>query len=185
MKGEKLPYDQNSKSYRKKKYIINIALTTSFFCGAILLIFEINLYRNTLINWAIPTTIFLVSGLIAILPTSTLLEKYYRTRHFFLKLVYNIVAFGGITVYSFIAVNYYFPDSKEDHYKVEIIKTGHLAKGKNGCGPAYAKVEINNADKELIFPCGFELEGYRFVNLTIKKGFLGFEIITSKKATIE
>lgn len=185
LKQDTASYEQTAKADKRKLYIINFILTILFLGGIILTVFEINIYRDTIISWIIPTSIWLLSGLIFIPITSKLLKKYYDTKAFFWQMIFNIGAFGGLLAYSFIALNYYFPTDKEVHNKVQIIKTGHLAKGRHGCGNPYADVRINGVNKELIFPCDFKIEKYNYVLLTVKTGLLGFDIIETKTAVTE
>ncbi len=84
-------------------------------------------------------------------------------------------------VYVFMATNYYFgKNNKIETLQTEILKTGHLAKGKGGCGLPYADVIIKKSDKQLIFPCDFEIEQYKYVDLTLQEGLLGFDVIIAQ-----
>jgi hypothetical protein len=49
----------------------------------------------------------------------------------------------------------------------------------------YAEVIINYIDIKLEFPNNTKLEDYKFVEVDIKKGGLGFYIITNKRVTIQ
>ena len=62
---------------------ININWITSllnllFVVALCLTVLEINIYRNTLVHWAIPTTIWFLTGLILTPLSSNLLEKHYN-----------------------------------------------------------------------------------------------------------
>lgn len=176
----KILVDAQSSKVKKRKYFISAILTFLFFLGIFLTILEIYIYRNTLIVWTIPTLVWISSGLLLTPFTSNLLRVYYDIEGIILQLFFNIVTFGGIICYIFMGLNYYFPIGSEKAYQVEIIKTGTLAKGRNGCGNQYAEVKLKGKDKELVFPCGFELSGNRSVSMTVKLGLLGFDIITGK-----
>ena len=165
------------KTHTRKHYFIYSILTILFIGGIILTVLEINIYRQTLISWTIVTAVWLSSGLIATFFTSNLLTKHYETKGLFLKVVYNTAAFGGIVTYGFMALNFYFPSDYQAIVRTEIIKTGRLAKGRGGCGNPYAGVVLKGRPKELVFPCDYELDKYRYVKLSVKKGLLGFEII--------
>lgn len=82
-------------------------------------------------------------------------------------------------------INYHHPKSAETRIKVQVLNSGHLAKGKSGCATPYVDVNIKGLNKELIFPCDFESEKYKFVNVTIKEGFFGIEILTDKIALVD
>ena len=162
---------------------VNSSLTILFIGALVLTVYEINIYQKTLIHWAIPTTIWFLTGLILTLLTSNFLKKHYKTNGFFLQLVFNVVTWGGLLIFAFMATNYYFPKDNSKTISTKIIRTGRLAKGRNGCGEPYCEVVINNNKKQLVFPCDFDIENYNEIDLTIRKGFWGFDIITDKKPT--
>ena len=186
-KRQKIELRQTTlKLIKNKSSRTNIILSTLFFTGLILTIFEINIYHDTIIDWKIPTAIWFFSGLLTLPFTSKYLVNYYSTTNIFMQLVFTITGFGGLLVFSFMAINYYFSlDSRSEIIRTEILKTGHLAKGRNGCGNPYADVIIKSAEKELIFPCDFDIEKYKFVTLTVKRGLLGFDIVLDKKPSTE
>jgi len=164
-----------------KYKIINYSLAALFLVGITLLVFEISLYRQTLIKWTIPTSIWLITGLLFTPITSRILIKYFGTRPFFLQLVFNVVVFGSITIYIFIASNYYCSlDTKPNTFKAPILKTGHFPFSEYGPGSTHANVQINGFDKELIFSPNLDIEKYKYVIITIKKGLWGFDIIENK-----
>jgi hypothetical protein len=182
-KNPEQEYDALGQPVTTKYKIINFSLAALFLIGITLTVFEINLYRVTIIPLIIPTCIWLISGLAFTPLTSGLLVKYFGTAPYFLRLFFNIIAFGGITVYIFIACNYYISSDNTLHtIKTPILKTGYLAKGRYGCGNPYADVNINGAAKQLIFPCDIIIEEYRYIDLTIRKGLWGFEIIENQTA---
>lgn len=178
-------YEQTLKASKSKINWVSGALTALFIGAIILTVFEIEIYRKTLINWVLPTFIWVSIGLILTPLTSSFLKKYYDTDSFFLRLIFNIVIWGGLVIYSFMATNYYFPRDNSKIIKTKIIKTGHLAKGRYGCGEPYCDVVIDKKEKQLTFPCDFEIEKYNFIELTIKKGLWGFDIIIDKRPTYE
>jgi len=147
-----------------------------FLSGLILTIFEINIYRKTIIDWKIPTGIWFGIGLLQLIWLRKYLAEYYDTKSIIWQLVFSIVSFGGLFTYGFMATNYYLLNENEtEKIKATVIKTGHLAKGKNGCGNPYAHIIIKGKEKELIFPCDFEIEKYKFVTVKLQQGFLGFD----------
>ena len=163
---------------------VNTLLTVLFIGSLYLMGSEFHIYRKTLINWAIPTGIWFGTGLILTPFTSNFLEKHYSTNGFFFQLVFNVVTWGGLIIYSLMATNYYCPNDNSTQITSEIIKTGHLTEGRGGdCSEPYCEVIINSKEKQLVFPCGVEIENYKYVDVTIKRGLLGFDIITDKKLT--
>ena len=174
----------NNTTSPKNKNWINPALTFLFFTGLTLTIFEINIFHLTIIDWRIPTGVWLGVGIFALIFFRKVLREYYDTKNIFLQLVFTVCSFGGLSTYGFMASNYYMNASIEtETLKTEIIKNGHLAKGRSGCGEPYANVIINGAEKQLIFPCDFEIERYRYVNIKLRRGFLGFYLILEQVPT--
>lgn len=139
-------------------------------------VFEINIFRKTLIDWKIPTGIWFGTGFISLVWLRTYLVEYYGTKHILLQLVFSVCSFGGLFTYGFMASNYYLLDKNQVQIiKTTIIETGHLAKGKNGCGNPYARVDIKGTEKELVFPCGFEIDKYKSVSVKLQGGLFGFD----------
>ncbi len=162
---------------------VNSILSVLFIATLYLTVFEIQIYRKTIIHWGILTFIWFSTGLILTPLTSSFLKKYFDTNSFFLQLVFNVVTWGGLLIYAFMATNYYFPSDSSKSITTKIIKTGHLAKGRYGCEEPYCEVVINRIEKQLFFPCDFKIENYNDIDLTIKKGFWGYDIISDKKPT--
>lgn len=175
---------QKNKPVDKNRQWLGYVLIFLFFSGIILTVGEISIYRKTIIDWKIPTAIWLGVGLISVI----YLRKYlgYYTNNIFLQLLFSVCSFGGLLTYSFMATNYYFINNvKTKVIKTPIIKTGHLAKGKNRCEYPYADVNIEGAKKELIFPCDFEIEKFKFVSVSLKPGLWGFDRILGQTPTEE
>ena len=178
-------YQRFFKALTAKINWVNSLLTILFIASILLTVFEIDIYRKTNINSALPIFVWLLTGLVLTPLTGKLLKKYYDTNSIFLQIVFNSVTWGGLLIYSFMATNYYFSCDSSKTITTKIIKTGHLAKGRNGCGEPYCEVVIDNEEKQLVFPCDFDIEKYNYINLTIKKGLWGFDIITDRRPTNE
>ena len=97
-----------------------------------------------------------------------------------LHYIYNIVSFGGIIIFLFMWTNYHYPNQGKIIITTPILSYDHLAKSKNSCGEPYVNIQYKNMNKQLIFPCGTEVEKYGQVYIETKKGFWGFDIITNK-----
>ena len=83
-----------------------------------------------------------------------------------------------------MTLNFSFPYSSISRQKIKIIEKGHLSSFRS-CGNPYARVIINDNNKELIFDCGTNIDKSTNVELTIKNGLLGFDIISNKILTDE
>lgn len=157
-----------------------VFFTILFVVGIASLYFEIELYRQTLIHWLIPTAICILSGIIFIPLTSQKLRKYYHVKNVFILLIYNVVTFGGISIYLLMLGNFVIREDKITKQKSPIQQTGYLAKGKYGCGNPFVEINLNELKKELVFSCGSTVEKYKFVEVETQKGLLGFDVIISK-----
>ena len=98
----------------------------------------------------------------------------------FFHYLYNIVSFGGILVFLFMWTNQTINDKSKTVITVPINSYGHLAKSRRGCSEPYVHIIYKDKDKELIFPCGTEVEKYNSVYIEVAKGLFGFEVITNK-----
>jgi hypothetical protein len=175
---------QKNKPIDKNLQWMNYVLASLFFGGIILTVGEISIYRKTIIDWKIPTAIWVGVGLTSVIYLRRYLSHY--TKNIFLQLVFSVCSLGGLLTYSFMATNYYFIDKvKTEVIKTPIIKIGYLAKGKNRCEYPYADVNIKGEEKELIFPCGFEIAKYKFVSVSLKRGLWGFDRILEQTPTEE
>ncbi|WP_295793195.1 DUF4241 domain-containing protein [Mucilaginibacter sp.] len=152
-------------------------LTILFFAGLILLVAQIKIYHNTFINYVIPTAVWLVTGLVATPLLANTLTLHYNTRSPVLQLVYNLCTWGSIAVYAFMASNFYFGKGSVVTFKTTITKTGELAKGAFGCGEPYVNVVYDGVEKEVIFGCGIPVANYKDLELSVKKGLWGFNVI--------
>jgi hypothetical protein len=95
--------------------------------------------------------------------------RYYRI---ILRVVYNTGAFGGIVIYSFMALNFYSITGNEKMITTKIIKSGSLAKGRHGCSHPYVIVEIIDRTKQVVLPCDFEIGDSNFAKLPSERDCL-------------
>jgi hypothetical protein len=166
---------------RTEHKMSNIILNMLFFSGILLTIWEIDIYQKTLIDWQIPFSIWIITGLITIPLFRKYLIHYYETTHILLQLVFTIVGLGGIALFLFMGINrYVFLDQKETIVVTEISKKGKLEKSKYGGISLHVDVKIADMDKKLIFPDKEETD-YDSVEVKFKRGILGFDIITAQK----
>ena len=166
-------------SFLKKLNITpyNTLLTILFFSGVILLVAQIKIYHNTFINYVVPTAVWLITGLVATPLLANTLTLHYNTRSPVLQLIYNTCTWGSIAVYAFMASNFYLGQGSIVTFKTTITKTGELAKGAFGCGEPYVNVVYNGIEKEVMFGCGIPVANYKDLELSVKKGLWGFNVI--------
>jgi hypothetical protein len=169
----------------KKKKWKNLFLIFVLFLGIILTILEIKLYRKTIIDWKLPTLIWF-SGTIL----TPFLGKLYRYSGipdsgilgFFFQAFYNIISFGGIAVYIFMAINYYSPEKNLKHYTFPILETSSMKGSEDSDDERQPLVRINyfGQEKTLVFSSRYieKVEGASEAIITVKPGGLGYDVIT-------
>jgi hypothetical protein len=157
-----------------------------FLAGLVLTILEINIYRVTLISIYIPLSIWLLTGIIVVPFFKRIFDIYCfnpyspgRTPIFF-HYLFNIVSFGGIVVFLFMWSNLTFNDKSKSVLTLPIVSYGHLAKSRENCGKPYVHIYYKGGEKELVFPCGTDVEKFNSVYVEIAKGLFGFDVITNK-----
>jgi len=158
-----------------------------FIASLSLSIWEVGIYRQTIIPFSIPLAVYFSTG-VAITPLlKRLLNIYvfnpYNPGHLpiFFHVFYNIVTWGGITLFGLMWVNYHLAGEQTKYVSLTIQSSGHFAKGKHGCGEGYVNVIYNGSAKELVFSCSTQVEIYKLVHLETAMGFLGFEIIKGQE----
>ena len=160
--------------------LINGILATLFICSLLLTIWEINIYQKTFIPLKVPLLIWLLTGLAFTPFFKRILTIYFMTPYVFLQIVYNIVTWGGLFVSAFMLTNYYLSDKQVIVVNEKIFSTGHLARGSRGtCEQPYIIINYNGQEKQLVYYCGTQVELFKSVDLTISKGFLGYDIAKS------
>ena len=165
--------NKSDKKYLLNKSLLNILFIIGFSLGA----FSINLYRSTIIDWKIPTSIWFFSGLIMTPFFRKILAKYYNIKILFLQFIYNLIAFGGIFVFSFMATNFYSKKSNLNEKEYEILKKRSTRREQ------IIVIEYDGKEKEIYFSKykKREVRNAKNVILQIKDGRLGYEVIETYK----
>lgn len=173
-------HHQAKKIASEKVDFINVGISILLFGGIILAILEIYLYRKTIIDWKILTAIWF-SGLVFHPFTSKYLEKHYRTTGYLLKSVFNIVAFGGMLSYLFMATNYYSANLETHEYRFLIKEKSSMSgsKGHYKERKPIVKIDYFSSEKELVFRYidTDKVNKADSVIVSIRKGGLGFDIL--------
>lgn len=165
----------------KKEKKSRIFYNTIFFLGLILIIFEISLYRKTIINIYIPISIILLTGLTAFIINRQHYKKTYSLNGNFYPLIQNVCSWGFIFCYIFMATNYYFSEEKTTTYIFPIKEKSSMPGSKYNRSKRQPLVRIDYFyfEKELVsrYVESDKVNKAESVILTIKKGLLGFDII--------
>lgn len=83
-----------------------------------------------------------------------------------------------------MGANYYITIQKEKVFDLKVEKTGHLARGRRGCGNPYVIVNYNNTRKQLVFPCNTKIENCTNVKVALNEGLFGYVVIKKMKPLI-
>ena len=160
-------------------------LGSLFLCGLILTIWEIYIFRVTFISVYIPLSVWVLTGFFM----TPILKKIFNIYCFnpytpersplFFHYLYNIVTFGGILVFLFMWTNQTFNDKSRNVITLPIVSYGYLAKSRRSCGEPYAHIIYKDKEKELVFPCGTEIEKFSSVYIEVSKGLYSFDVITN------
>ena len=160
-----------------------------FFLGVILIIWEINIYRETIINWMIPFGIIMVVGIIAFILDFKNYKNTYKYSGIGLYLysaMHYVIGFGFIACSIFMLSNYYFADQNTRTESYKIIDRTWLPErvGKTGSEkqPVFT-INYKGKRKELVFYSQFyeKMNSYNTVEFETRKGFFGFDILENKK----
>jgi hypothetical protein len=185
-----LSYRRNLVIELKKKYprytLISNFLGLLFFISLCLIIWEISIFRRTIIPVYIPLAIWTVTG-ITLTPFFKRMVNIYILNPYspgylpiFWHLFYNIVTWGGLSVFIFMWTNEHFTNNTLQDITTSINAYRHLATDRRGCGEPYVDISYKEQNKELFFPCGTPVEKYRLVHIGIEKGLFGFDVIKNQ-----
>ena len=184
----KLLRKKQQETFRKNKKLDNL-ISILFFLGLILLIWEIYIFRATVIDWKIPTFIYLIPPIFLTplffnklneIDPSIYIHSKYKAVHYLLHYFLHFVIVGGILCFIFMATNFYFADNQTTDKRFEIIEKGQF---NSRSRDNWVRIDYEGQEKELVFPNSYEKEvdNAKFVSFEVQKGFLGFDIIKNKK----
>jgi len=157
-----------------------------FMLGLVLTIWEIYLYRLTIINLKIPLTIWLIPGLFM---TPLLYNKMNnidgKKGHWILHYLCHTVMTGGIILFIFMALNFYLADKTIVEKRFKVLRTSSMSgpTGHRNERQPYVVINYSGFEKQLIFS-NQEMKivlPSKSVRLKIRNGFLGFDILESYK----
>jgi hypothetical protein len=161
---------------------------TIFFVGLISIIWEIKVFRKTVIDLTIPLGIILIVGMIGFLFDFKYFKKTYDYSKFGLYLystMHYIIGFGFIACSIFILANYHLSEKKA------IVETYKIVDRSSMPGDRYTpterkpliRINYKGQIKELVFSHEYyeKMDLYQTVELRVRKGYLGFDIIENKK----
>jgi hypothetical protein len=150
--------------------------------------FQIQIFRNTIINWLIPTSIIIAIGIVSFFIDFNNYKKTYEYSGIGLYIyswMHYIIGFGFIACSIFMLLNYYFADNIPVKGTYEIVDRSSMPGGKNNRTEfkPLIRVDYNGQIKELVFSHEYyeKMNFYKTVELNIRKGLFGFDIIENQK----
>jgi len=178
----------NSPHYKlkqKRKYW-NFFYSAAFMVGIVLIIFEIFIFRVTIIPYYIPLGLIIVIGFLGYLITSTHLDYVEPGGNIFLKLIYGCCSWGFIACYLFMATNYYLAENESTPLTYPIIEKDSItgSKGSRDKRLPVVRIYYKGSMKELVFTYADtdKISRAKSVYLHLKKGALGFDVISEYDA---
>ena len=148
----------------------------------LLIIWEVFIYEKTFIPLFIPLSIWLLTGIVI-----TILSRgkfvYQPKPSPFKQLLFNIIVWGGLTLFSFMWMNYHLCAKTTSVINEKILSAGHVTQkiNSNSCEQPFVVVAYKGQKKQLMFDCDTPVESYTSVDLTISRGFFGFDILLQSK----
>lgn len=163
----------------RKKLIDFITFLITISCGC-LIVWSINIYRNTFIDWRIlvpPVIIGIIFFLVAL--WKLLLNFGYQM---WAILFICSICGGGLSHFGFMYLNQRFSvtDTITETFTIE--RKGTLAKGRRGCSQPYAVINFDGLEKDLIFYCDLSESFHKYskIRISYSKGFLGYYVIKER-----
>jgi hypothetical protein len=165
---------------KNEKFWKGFYATTALF-GAILMDFEIFIYRKTIIDTYIPISIILFIGLLTFYFNRQHYKRTYILSGNFFPIMQNIISWGFISCYIFMTSNYYLADKLTTEYKFEIKEKTSMSgsKGHSDERKPLVRIDYFEFEKELIFSYSDteKVSNADSVKVTVRKGAFGFEIL--------
>jgi heme/copper-type cytochrome/quinol oxidase subunit 4 len=167
---------QNEKYAKWKKYYF-----IGFIAGLILMIFQIFLFRKTIIPIWIPLTIILTIGTVTFIFNRTHFNRTNNSSGWFFSLLQNICSWGFMFCYLFMSMNYYFADAEQLTSRFEIKSKSSMsgARGYRNERKPLVTIDYFGLEKVLVFSYNdtHKIDKATKVSLTVRKGLLGFDIL--------
>lgn len=166
-----------------QQQIWKICYAANFILGLVLIVAEVHLYRKTLIAVYVPITIIVIVGILAYFANRRHYKLTYALQGNFFPFMQNLISWGFISGYLFMAVNFYFAGRQLTTHHTAIIERSTLTgpKRHRNKGNPLVVIEYHHFEKDLIF---LQADTQRVnqadsVLLNIKHGALGFDVLAN------
>ncbi|WP_343747601.1 tetratricopeptide repeat protein [Fluviicola sp.] len=165
------------KPNRKKQTGLSIGLIGFL----LLLIWEVDLYRETFISLWTALVIYIGGGSIAFFLLRNRMRNYKRrveTYGIWWTTLAGIFFSGGVVLTLVMTLNYYIPlEKKPETIFLKVIKTGRF--GGRGSKDPYVIVDYNGFEKQLVFDYSTDVINSKLVKVSLRKGIFGFRTVRS------
>lgn len=160
-----------------------------FFVGLAAMIWEVQIYRQTIIEIKILLGIILIVGILTMFFSLNDFQKLFKYKRksslYFWTFIQSIVSWGFIVCSIFMFSNYYLASKESTLQSFDIIERSSMAGGKyhrEKRKPTF-KILYKGELKQLVFNSKYydKMESYQSVELIVKKGFLGFDLLVNQK----
>ena len=165
-----------------------ILYPTIFISGLFLMVWEVIIFRNTIIDLSILIGIILIVGITAFILDFKNYGKTYEYSGiglYFYSSMHYIFGYGFIVCSIFMLTNFYLAEKEPVKKSFEIVERSSLPGGKHHREERQPTFKINydGKIKELVFQHKFyeKREFYKNVELEVRKGYFGFDILENKK----
>ena len=161
--------------------------TVMVLIGLVILVFEILIYRKTIIHTYIPISIILIVGFLSFYFNRQHYNETYNLTGNFFPIMQNLISWGFISGYIFMATNYYLADKKTSQYRFIIKEKSSIPGRRHHRDERKPLVTIDyfKFEKELVFPHtdSDKVDKAKSVVVTVRKGGLGFDILDDYKVS--
>tara|TARA_R110002049_G_scaffold240679_1_gene414540 strand:- start:638 stop:1165 length:528 start_codon:yes stop_codon:yes gene_type:complete len=160
-----------------------------FFIGLVAMIWEIRIYRQTIIDIKILLGIVFIVGILTMFFSLNDFQKLFNYKRksvlYLWTFIQSAVSWGFIACSIFMFANYYLASDESNKQTYGILERSSMPGRKyhrNERKPTF-KISYNGKIKELVFSHEYydKMESYQNVELTVKKGFFGYDLLLEQK----
>jgi hypothetical protein len=161
---------------------------TIFILGLFLMAWQIEIFRNTIIDLSILIGIILVVGILSFFIDFKNYKQTYEYSGIWVYIyssMHYLFGFGFIVCSTLMLTNYYFADKESIKETFEIVERSSLPGSKRHRHERQPTFQINydGKIKELVFNHEYyeQMDFFTNVELEVRKGYFGFDILVNKK----
>jgi len=159
-----------------------------FFTGLVAMIWEIHIYRQTIIDLRILLEIVLLVGFLTMFFSLNDFQKLFKYSRksslYFWTFFQSTVSWGFLTCSVFMFTNYYMASKESNKQMFDIVERSSMSGRKyhrEERKPTFS-IMYNGKLKKLVFDHKFyeKINTYQSIELEIRKGYFGFDVLKNK-----